>query len=127
MFSGSSAAIPYRPYHPYFKLTVLALGSVLMCSLGEKVARGSGLGCDICLRSWGSPNPNEKKRGLVPNLPRRSERSNHCSPCVQNVYNNYPTETAKSVQQKLQSGQLDQGDYDDTLDSYEKGMRGEAQ
>ncbi|CAK0866613.1 unnamed protein product, partial [Prorocentrum cordatum] len=35
--------------------------------------------------------------------------------------------TAKSVQQKLQSGQLDQGDYDDTLDSYEKGMRGEAQ
>ena len=91
-----------------------------------KILRDSGDGCNLCLRSWSTPNPNVRKRATHPSLPKRSERSNACSPCTQNVYNNYPTETARSLEQKLKSGDMSQDTYDESLENYEKGINGQA-
>eukprot|EP00959_Pyramimonas_sp_CCMP1952_P264031 5521269-Pyramimonas_sp.AAC.1 len=74
----------------------------------SKVVRDSGSGCNICLRSWGTPNPNLKKRDTQPSLQRRSERSLVCSPCTQNVYDNCPAETMKSIEQKLKLNEITQ-------------------
>ena len=92
----------------------------------EKIARGSADGCQLCLQHWDAPNPLKKKAASVPQLPRRSARSNFCNICNSTVYCNFPGDTPTSVCERVERETMSQEEFDEAREKYVNGVNGDA-